>query len=355
MIKRKKDTAFTIEMLSERERAVLVAIINDYVETARAVGSRKLVKKYMPEISPATVRNTMSDLEEKGLLMQPHTSAGRIPTDKAYRLYVDHLLKIQLLTRGEISKIENGLRPEQQMAVELINKAAQVLSVLSRELGIGLVPQLEEAVLTKIDLVSISLSRVLLILTVKSGLVKTIFVEINENISAEDLNATAGLLNERLAGLQLKEIRTTLSSRLKEVKPPESELLNVFVESASELFNFSAQEEQLMLGRASGLVSQPEFADKGKLQSLIELTESKTLLSSILNTRFEKEGLLITIGKEHGSKNLEDFSIITSNYTVGSLKGTIGVIGPTRMPYNKLVAMVDYTSKYISSILSDDS
>lgn len=354
MVKR-IDNTYSIDMLTDRERAVLVSVIIDYVETARPVGSRKIVKKYMPNISPATVRNTMADLEDKGLLLQPHTSAGRIPTDKAYRLYVDHLLRVQLLTKGEMERIKDELRPEQQMAAQLINKAARVLSVLTKELGVGLVPTLEEGILTKIDLVGLSLNRVLLILTVKSGLVKSIFIEIKEDISPKDLERTASILNERLVGLKLKEIKRTLSSRLIEADPAKSELLNVFIESADELFDFSDQESQLMLGQASGLASQPEFSDGGKLKSLIELTESKTLLSNILNTRFKSDGLLITIGKEHDSKYLEDFSIITANYTVGSLKGTIGVIGPTRMPYNRLVAMVDYTSKYISSILSEDS
>jgi len=346
---------FRIEMLTEREREVLVAVINDYVETAKPVGSRKIVKKYMPEISPATVRNTMADLEEKGLLLQPHTSAGRIPTDWAYRLYVDHLLRVQLLTRGEIRLIENELQPDQQMARQIIYKAAQALSLLTKELGVGLVPKLEEGVLTKIDLVSISLNRVLLILTVRSGLVKSIFIEINEEISSQDLDRTTSLLNEKLAGLKLSEIRETLSSRLREEDTPKSELMNVFLESAKELFSFTDRDQQLVLGKASGLASQPEFADGGKLKSLIELTDSKSLLSDILDERFNKDGLMITIGKEHGSKNLEDFSIITSNYTLGSLKGTIGLIGPTRMPYNKLVAMVDYTSKYITSILSENT
>jgi heat-inducible transcriptional repressor len=354
MPRRTKDT-ITIEMLTERERVVLVSVINDYVETAQPVGSRKLVKKYMPDISPATVRNTMSDLEDKGLLMQPHTSAGRVPTDKAYRLYVDHLLRVQLLTRGEMTRIETELQPEQQMAAQLVSKAAQVLSILTKELGVGLVPKLEEGILTKIDLVGISLNRVLLIMTVKSGLVKSIFFEIDEEISPEDLHATASILNEKLAGLKLKEIKQTISSRLRDADKTKSELLNVFIESADELFKFSDQDSQIMLGKASGLASQPEFADGGKLKSLIELTESRSLISSIMSSRSKSDGLLISIGKEHGSKDLEDFSIITSNYTVGSLKGTIGVIGPTRMPYNKLVAMVDYTSKFITSILSDSS
>jgi len=354
MIKQTKDR-FSIEMLNEREQAILVAVINDYVETAKPVGSRKIVKKHMPELSPATVRNTMADLEEKGLLLQPHTSAGRIPTDLAYRLYVDHLLRVQLLTRGEIKLIENEIQPDQQMAIQLINKAAQTLSMLTKELGLGLAPRLEEGILTNINLVSLSLNRVLLILTIKSGLVKSIFIEINEGISPEDLDRTASLLNERLAGLKLREIRETLSSRLREAKSAKSELLNVFLESAGELFSFTESDQQLVLGRASGLASQPEFADGSKLKSLIELTESKLLLSSILDSRFSKDGLMITIGKEHGNKNLEEFSIITSNYTMGSLRGTIGLIGPTRMPYNKLVAMVDYTSKYITSILSENT
>lgn len=344
-----------IETLSERERRVLVSVINEYVSTAEPVSSRAVVKKHMPELSPATVRNTMVDLEEKGLLMQPHTSAGRVPTDVAYRLYVDHLLRVQLLTKSEMARIQDELQPQQQVAANLLHRAARVLSMLTKELGVGIIPKIEEGILTRIDLVSLSSSRILLILTVKSGLIKSIFLEINEEVSPEDLHATAHLLNERLAGLKLREIRQTLPSRLREIEPTTPELINVFLESADEFFDFSDEESQIVLGQASELAGQPEFSDEGKLRSLIKLTESKTLLSRILNERHSREGLIITIGKEHGSKYLEDFSIITSNYTVGSLKGTIGLIGPTRMPYDKLVAMVDYTSKYISSILSENT
>jgi heat-inducible transcriptional repressor len=343
-----------IEMLSDRERSVLVSVINEYVETAEPVSSRSISKKYMTDISPATVRNTMVDLEEKGLLVQPHTSAGRIPTDLAYRLYVDHLIRVQLLTKSEMARIQDELQPQQQVAVHLLSKAAQILSVLAKELGVGVIPKLEEGVLTKIDLVGLSSSRILLILTVKSGLIKSIFVEIKEQVSPEDLSMTAALLNERLAGLTLREIRQTLPTRLRESDTAAPELINVFIQSAAELFEFSDQESELFLGRASELAVQPEFSDEEKLKSLIRLTESKALLSRILNERNDSDGLIITIGKEHGSKHLEGFSIITSNYTVGSMKGTIGLIGPTRMPYDKLVAMVDYTSKYISSILSEN-
>jgi heat-inducible transcriptional repressor len=343
-----------IEMLSDRERSVLVSVINEYVATAEPVSSRSIVKKYIPDLSPATVRNTMVDLEEKGLLMQPHTSAGRVPTDMAYRLYVDHLLRIQLLTKSEMARIQDELQPQQQVAAHLLHRAAQIMSILTKELGVGIIPKLEEGILTKIDLVGLSSNRILLILTVKSGLIKSIFVEIKEEISPEDLIATAALLNERLAGVKLREIRQTLPSRLREAESAKPELINVFIESADELFDFSDQESEIFLGQASELAGQPEFSDEGRLKSLIKLTESKALLTRILNERYAKKGLVITIGKEHGNKHLEDFSIITSNYTVGSLRGTIGLIGPTRMPYDKLVAMVDYTSKYISSILSEN-
>jgi heat-inducible transcriptional repressor len=341
-----------IEKLTERENKVLQAIIWSHIKTAKPTGSRYLANKYRLGISPATVRNTMSDLEDKGFLEHPHRSAGRVPTDKAYRHYVDHLLELDSITEKEESTLKSTFKPDTKVVESILLHSAKVLSVLTYELGIGLAPRMEEGILERLDLIQVSLSKALLVLTVKTGLVKTIFVEVPGETTREKLEETASFLNQRLCGLTLGEIRSSLSERLGNETTADRELLNFFVQSADEVFDISSGEGQLILDGVSKLAHQPEFSSEEGMKSIIELTERKNFLSKILAERVENEGIVITIGKENEALNLSPFSIVTADYTVGTLKGTIGVIGPTRMPYEKVIALVDYTSKMISKILS---
>ncbi len=339
--------------LSQRERIVLQAIIRNHIKTAKPTGSRLLTRKYKLGISPATVRNTMSDLEEKGFLEHPHPSAGRVPTDKAYRHYVDHLLELNQPTEEEESIFISSFQPDKKVIESVLLHSAKALSVLTFELGVGLAPIMEEGVLEHLDLVQLSLNKILLVLTVKSGVVKTIFVEVPSEMTIDNLDDTASFLNERLCGLTLGEIRSSLSERLRDAVPDDRGLLNFFVQSADELFDISSDESHLIIDGVSKLAHQPEFSTEKGMKSIIELTERKNFLSSLLAERVDSDGIVITIGKENKAMNLELFSIVTSDYKVGTLKGTIGVIGPTRMPYEKVIALVNYTSKMVSDILRE--
>jgi heat-inducible transcriptional repressor len=329
--------------LSQREQEVLQAIIWNHIKTAKPTGSRLLTRKYKLSISPATVRNTMSDLEEKGFLEHPHPSAGRVPTDKAYRHYVDHLLELNQLTEQEESIFKSSFQPDKKVIENVLLHSAKALSVLTFELGVGLAPIMEEGVLEHLDLVQLSLSKILLVLTVKSGVVKTIFVEVPGEMTIDDLDETASFLNERLCGLTLGEIRSSLSERVRDAVSDDRGLLNFFVQSADELFDISSDESPLIIDGVSKLAHQPEFSTE----------KGMNFLSSLLAERVDSDGIVITIGKENKAMNLEPFSIVTSDYKVGTLKGTIGVIGPTRMPYEKVIALVNYTSKMISDILKE--
>src|SRR5216683_696815 len=266
--------------LTDRERQVLGAVIEAYVQTAEPAASRTVAKRLQLGLSPATIRNTMSDLEEKGFLYHPHTSAGRIPTDLAYRAYVDSLMRLPPapVSASEASQIREELTSERTAVDQVLYRAAQVLSLLTRELGMAVSPSLDEAVLERLELLQISTDRLLLVLTLKSGVVRTIFVEVPSFMVAEAVVHVAVVLNERLAGLTLREIRTTLSDRL-------------------------------------------------------------------------REGLTITIGSEHHDPKLSSFTLVTSPYRSGPLAGVIGVLGPTRMPYDKIVALVDHTSRLVSELL----
>jgi heat-inducible transcriptional repressor len=345
------------EPLTEREHAILEAVIRTYVETAEPAGSRMVARRFPLGISPATVRNTMSDLEEKGYLYHPHTSAGRVPTDRAYRLYVDSLMRLSPLSPRERSSIRRQLETGGEgAAVEhVLRRAAQVLGLLTQELGIAIAPRLDEATLERLDLAPIHESKVLLVLTLRSAGIRTIYVDVPAAIPPTTLAAVARVLNERLGGLPLREIRATLPARLRDSAHGDAaaaELLNVFVQGAEELFNSpQPPESELHLGRASVLAEQPEFNSGERLRSLIELTERRDLLKNVLGRRGEG-GPHVTIGVEHGDPALSEFTVVTSEYRSAGLRGVIGVIGPTRMPYDRVIALVESTSNLISEFLA---
>jgi heat-inducible transcriptional repressor len=345
-----------VEQLSKRERRVLEAVIQSYVQTAEPAGSRTLSRRFGLDVSPATIRNTMSDLEEKGFLFHPHTSAGRVPTNKAYRAYVDALIG----TPAPVPSVERDRLAEVLGAGDspietILRRAAQSLGVLTQELGVAMGPRLATSVLRSLDLVRVSDERLLMVLALEGGVVRTVFVEVAGSIAESALTEVTKVLNERLAGLTLEQIRTSLGLRLRDsvTVPDARELLNIFVQEADALFDekITIGEEHVLLGQASVLAEQPEFAAADRMRRLIELTERPQALAEALRRRGETSGISITIGTEHEDERLRDFTVVTAEYSAGSLAGIIGVIGPTRMPYEKVISLVNHTSQLLSELL----
>lgn len=343
------------EQLTSRERTVLEAVIQTYVETAEPAGSRTLSRRFGLGVSPATIRNTMSDLEEKGFLAHPHTSAGRIPTNKAYRVFVD-----SLLTRGSMAVVEHGRLAEEigraDSPIEtILRRAAQSLGVLAQELGVALGPALGKTVLRSLDLVRMSSERLLMVLQLEGGVARTVFVEVKGEIADGVLSEVTAVLNDRLAGLSLDQVASSVGSRLRDsVAGSEArELLNIFVQDAGVLFHAAPQlsEGSLVLGQASVLAGQPEFSETDRLRRLLDLTQSPQSLADAIRARPQAHGISITIGQEHADPRLEDFTVVTAEYRAGSLAGVIGVIGPTRMPYDKVIALVSHTSQLLTELL----
>lgn len=342
--------------LTDRERHVLEAVIETYVQTAEPAGSRTIAKRHGLGLSPATIRNTMSDLEEKGYLYHPHTSAGRIPTDRAYRAYVDQLMRPASVAPAQSSHIRGELTGERTAVETILSRAAQVLGVLTNELGVAVGPTIDSAILERLDLLQVSSERILLVLTLQSGAVRTIFVEVSSQIAADAIGQVTVVLNERLAGLTLKEIRASLGDRLRDATSHASsrELLNIFVQEADELFDMPATAAPVVLGSTQALAGQPEFATKERLQGLLAVTErgGHDVLRQAIAARGGAEGgLTISIGQEHADARLAAFTLVTSTYHCGPLSGVIGVLGPTRMPYDKIAALVDHTSRLVSELL----
>lgn len=342
-----------LEELGEREQRVLAAIVQTYIETAEPAGSRTVASRSGLGISPASIRTTMSELESKGYLFHKHTSAGRIPTDLAYRVYVDTLMRHSPPSRAarETLTAELGARGG---AIDLVlRRAAQVLTVLTHELGVAAGPLLDETVLDRLELLQVASDRLLLVLSLRSGVARTIFVEVTGALAPEVVQRVAGLLNERLAGLSLRVIRATLADRLRDADGTGqgTELLNIFISQGEELFQGEGAADEVLLGSATILAGQPEFASSNdRMRELLELTEQRERLGKALAER-RSGGVSITIGAENADPRLAGFTLVTSTYRSGELRGVIGVLGPTRMPYDKIIGLVDHTSRLVEGLM----
>jgi heat-inducible transcriptional repressor len=340
------------DRLSEREWKVLEAVVQTYIETAEPAGSRTIAKRFPLGVSAATIRNTMSDLEDRGYLFHPHTSAGRIPTDLAYRMYVDQLMWRTPVPLPERDRLTRELRGDQGVIEGILEKAAQVLGVLTQELGVAVAPTFDGAVLERLELMQVAAQRLLIVLVVRGGLARTIFLEVRSQLPPEAVAKVAMVLNERLSGLTLREVRATLRDRLRDSTrhPSESELLNIFIEEADQVFDVPAA-GQVMLGSAQMLAEQPEFHSNERMRNLLELTERRDVLREALRSR-EQTGVTVTIGAENPDPRFNAFTIVTSSYRRGGLTGVIGVMGPTRMPYEKVLALVEHTSRMVEDLVS---
>jgi heat-inducible transcriptional repressor len=343
-----------IPELSERERRVLEAVIQSYVETAQPAGSNAIARKFGLGVSSATIRNTMSDLEEKGLLYHPHTSAGRVPTDVAYRIYVDSIMPLSPIPLREHDALSAQIASGGLAVEGILRRAAQSLGVITQELGVALGPRLDDSVLQRVDLVRLSSERLLLALTLAGGAVRTIFVEARGDVADSAIVEVTRLLNQRIAGLTLREIRLSVGDRLRDTGPTReaAELLNVFIEEGEQLFETAIQgDETVLLGQPSLLAEQPEFSTVDNMRKLVALTETHEHLADLLRKRSGSPGITISIGNEHLDPKLETFTIVTAQYRSGGVTGVIGVIGPTRMPYDKVISLVTHTSRLITDLL----
>jgi len=339
------------EQLSERELRVLEAVVQTYIETAEPAGSQTIARRFGLGVSSATIRNTMSELEEKGYLFHPHTSAGRIPTDRAYRLYVDAIMRLAPPSDEARNHLQAELAMSRSAVEEVLRRAAQVLGVLTQEMGVAVAPALDELVLERLELVQVSSERLLLVFNLRSGVVRTIFVEIPGLVPPAALQEITRMLNERLAGHTLREIRLTLPERLRDAGPDVGrDLLNIFIAQREEIFDLSDTPNAVMLGSAQLLAEQPEFASNARMRELLSLTEGRDLLRDALEAR-RRRGLTVTIGGENADPILGGFTLVTSSYQIGDLRGVIGVMGPTRMPYDKIIGLVEHTSRLVEGLL----
>lgn len=337
------------ENLSEREKQVLYNLITHYIGSADPVGSRVIANRFRMGLSSATIRNTLQDLEELGLVEQPHTSAGRIPTDLGYRVYVDFLLKPNQLTQVEKEAIRDAVLKEGRSVDAILGQTSRVLGDITKELGVTIAPRFEEGVLKRLELIPITSERIMVVVVVRSGLARSVIIEIEAAISESSLREVEAVLNERLVGLTLGEIRRTISDRLADVSKG-GRLVKLLLDSENKIWTDLAP-ENIRIAGVDHLLKQPEFSDLGKISELVKILENGHLLNDFLKDAHDA-GLVILIGSENKYADIMKCSLVASSYRIGKITGAIGIIGPTRMPYSKLVSVVEHTARTITEVLS---
>lgn len=337
--------------LTEREKLILREVVAQYIVSAMPVGSRTLSKKLRGQISPATIRNVMADLEELGLLYQPYTSAGRIPTEKGYRLFVDNLMAHRELTSRERDLLDRKISKIVTRDVkDVLEQTAHLLAEISNLLCVVMSPPLREGILHRIDLMGIGGGRILMVITIQSGFVRSLFLEVKSEIDQEEIEWVSAFLNQRLSGLKLSNVRETIHERLKGTGIEKSVLGKSVMSQAESLFSFSEQEDYLV-GGVHELASQPEFYNVEELRKILSLLEDKSLFVHLF-AREAKE-LQVRIGRENATKSLSSLSIVTAPYKFRRLCGAIGLVGPTRMDYPKAVSIIEYAAKKIDDTLEE--
>jgi heat-inducible transcriptional repressor len=341
-------------ILAERSRRVLEAIILEYIEGGVPVGSRAIGKRYDLNVSPATIRNVMADLEEMGLLYQPHTSAGRLPTDLGLRIYIDSIAKIQQLSVADRQRIKRSYRGGVSRIEGLLKETSKVLSSFSKQAGLVLTPRFSRTVFKRIEFVRLRSNMVMTILVSQAGIIHNTIFEIEEDISQGELDKYGRYLNEMLQDLTLNQVKQRLLREMKKEKVLFDRLLSQALELSQKALEQNIAESELYIGGRTNLLDNPELADVEQMRRIFSAFEEKSKIIDLLDKSMSEEGVNIIIGSESELLDMESVSFVTSPYASGDeLLGTLGVIGPTRMDYARIIPLVDYTAKLLSKMLEE--
>lgn len=341
------------EQLSDRAKRILEAVIEDYIATAEPVGSRSITRNHELALSPATVRNVMSDLEEMGLLTSPHTSSGRIPTDKAYRLYVNSILEVKHIERDNRKEIQRRCRLAGKDMGQVLKETSRLLSTTSSYMGVVMAPRLAANVFHQIEFVKLSSRRILAIMVSQNGTVQNRLIQTEEEIVQEDLVRMANYLNELLQGLTIAQVRERLLQEMQSEKVRYDSMMSKALSLSEQ--TISTDGPELFIEGQANILEQPEFADAAKMREIFRTFEQKSVLLDLLDRSMQAEGVHIFIGSESHLLKMESMSLITSTYMTGKdTVGVLGVIGPTRMGYGRVIPIVDYTAKLISRLLESE-
>jgi len=339
--------------ISERMRRVLEIVVEDYIQTAGPVGSRVTSRKSNLNLSPATIRNIMSDLEELGLLFQPHPSAGRIPTEKGLRYYVDYLLDVHELSSAEQDKIRSTYPGHPSEGADLFRETSRILSLASQCLGIVWVPRINLTVFQHIEFVRLKGHLVLALLVSTNGLVQNRIIEVEEDFSQSELDHLSDYMNGLLAGLTLHQVREKIVQQMEREKNTYDHLLEQALKLGEKAFSPLEEADVFIEGRPN-ILDEPEFGNISRMRSLFRAFEEKATMVRLLDKCIEPKGVQISIGSENTIQEIETCSLVTSTYSCrGEVLGALGVIGPRRMNYSRIIPLVDYTAKLLTELLEN--
>jgi len=336
--------------IDDRKKKVLQAIVLDYISTAEPVGSRTISRKYSLGVSSATIRNEMADLEEMGLIEQPHTSAGRVPSDAGYRYYVDWLMKRAFLSNPEKSVVEGIVSQKIKRIQGLVQETSRLLSELTNLTAVVLTPQQSKSAFQQVHLLPYQPGKAIMVVVKENGAVENFIIDVSESTTTEDLQRVSGILNSKLRGLTLGQVKTSLLGEIYSELSRQKDLISMAMELLEPILD-SDDRDGVVLGGTINMLNQPEFQDVEKLKNVLKLFEEGQLLKKLLCEE-TGSGLSVKIGGENKLEEMHDCSLITASYELeGKTVGVIGVIGPTRMDYAKACSLVEFMTQHLSKSL----
>ncbi len=343
------------DQLSERAQHLLRVLVESYIRDGQPVGSRSLSRESGLQLSSATIRNVMADLEELGFVASPHTSAGRIPTDKGYRFFVDSLLQVGPLPAAAADEIERQFATLRESGKDLVSTVSELLSSLTRLAGVVTLPRATQASITQIEFVSLSENRVLVVLVYGDSEVQNRIIQLERYYSPDELKRATQFLNEHFRGRSLEQVREEILRQLSETRAHMNQVMLDAISMAQHVFGSGGQEGELeyVIKGETNLMSLAELSSVERLRRLFEAFSEKRDFLHLLDQSLRAEGVQIFIGHESGYRILDDCSVITAPYgSPGSAVGVLGVIGPTRMAYERVIPIVDMTAKLLGAALN---
>lgn len=340
--------------IDERSREVLKSLIQLHIATGEPVGSESLSRVLSRPLSPATIRNIMADLERRGYLSHPHTSAGRIPTDEGYRAFVDSLMSHRPLPARDAAAIESSLRCGEVAPSHVLESASRILSRLSHNVGFVLAPDLARTSFMHVDLVRLPHPRILVVMVSRTGITTNKVIDLEEQLCQDELQACANYLNAHFAGMTLAAVRARLLELMGEEKALYDSLLKRVIAVGERAFAGSEEEGSVYLDGTANILEKPEFEDLDRMRALFKTFEAKSRLVRILNACIVGEGIRIIIGHENPDPELRDMALVTAGYLLGGEPGLgLGVMGSTRMEYARVIALVDHVGRAVQRVLSE--
>lgn len=337
--------------MDERKRKILRAIVLDYIATAEPIGSRTIARKFDLGVSPATIRNEMADLEDLGFIEQPYTSAGRIPSDAGYRYFVDCLMDPQALSEEDKETIERESTKRILEIQEVISHTSKLLSELTNLTSIVLGPHKGKSTFGKMHFLPYQPGQVIMVIVKENGVVENHIIEVGENLTAEELQHVAGVFNEKMRGYSLGQVKRSLLHEIYGELSRQRHLIDNALDMLRTILDDDEGDERIYLGGTLNLLNQPEFKDLAKVKTLFGVFEENASLRKLLHPYHE--GLNVTIGGENMIKEFQDCSLISATYKVNGITiGAVGVLGPTRMEYAKVIAIVDCMTRSLTGVLT---